>query len=336
MHPTVPPLPNPTPPQPRPVWQHPGLIITLLVLFPPAGILLVWLSDWERQKKITATIISALWFVIILVIGPSTDEEADDDARADPTPGTTSEATEAGRDDEVAVPDLLGRNLTVAFETAHDAGFEATSHDATEDDAGQWDNDNWTVCFQSPLAGTDAAPDTTIDLAVVRNGTPCPESDGLAVDYPQMLDVVGMSYIEASTIVTDMGVPDVSAHAAYLDVELPEEHDDWTVCFQDPAAGDQITAPADESVDLSLVETGTECPADESSTLHPDPLPDPDPDPDPGSLGGSGGSEDDDDGSVYYSNCDEAEAAGAAPLHRGDPGYRPELDRDGDGTACDS
>lgn len=38
---------------------------------------------------------------------------------------------------------------------------------------------------------------------------------------------------------------------------------------------------------------------------------------------------------VYYKNCAAAKAAHAAPLHRGDPGYRPELDRDGDGVACE-
>jgi hypothetical protein len=38
---------------------------------------------------------------------------------------------------------------------------------------------------------------------------------------------------------------------------------------------------------------------------------------------------------VYYSNCDAARAAGVAPLKRGQPGYRPELDRDGDGIACE-
>jgi hypothetical protein len=38
---------------------------------------------------------------------------------------------------------------------------------------------------------------------------------------------------------------------------------------------------------------------------------------------------------VYYKSCAEARAAGAAPLHRGDPGYRAGLDGDGDGTACE-
>jgi endonuclease YncB( thermonuclease family) len=37
-----------------------------------------------------------------------------------------------------------------------------------------------------------------------------------------------------------------------------------------------------------------------------------------------------------YRSCEEARAAGAAPLHRGEPGYRPALDRDGDGLACES
>ncbi|MCM1973546.1 excalibur calcium-binding domain-containing protein [Streptomyces sp. G1] len=39
--------------------------------------------------------------------------------------------------------------------------------------------------------------------------------------------------------------------------------------------------------------------------------------------------------SPYYENCDEAEAAGAAPLRPSDPGYGPHLDRDGDGVACE-
>jgi hypothetical protein len=39
---------------------------------------------------------------------------------------------------------------------------------------------------------------------------------------------------------------------------------------------------------------------------------------------------------VYYANCTEAKQAGAAPLHRGEPGYRKALDRDGDGVACEN
>jgi endonuclease YncB( thermonuclease family) len=37
----------------------------------------------------------------------------------------------------------------------------------------------------------------------------------------------------------------------------------------------------------------------------------------------------------YYRNCAAARAAGAAPLHPGQPGYRPEMDADSDGVACE-
>ena len=38
---------------------------------------------------------------------------------------------------------------------------------------------------------------------------------------------------------------------------------------------------------------------------------------------------------VYYANCADAVAAGAAPLYAGSPGYRSGLDADGDGVACE-
>ena len=38
---------------------------------------------------------------------------------------------------------------------------------------------------------------------------------------------------------------------------------------------------------------------------------------------------------VYFKNCSEVRAAGAAPIYRGQPGYSSKLDRDGDGVACE-
>lgn len=38
---------------------------------------------------------------------------------------------------------------------------------------------------------------------------------------------------------------------------------------------------------------------------------------------------------VFYATCAEARAAGAAPLRARQPGYRIELDHDGDGLACE-
>jgi hypothetical protein len=39
--------------------------------------------------------------------------------------------------------------------------------------------------------------------------------------------------------------------------------------------------------------------------------------------------------SLYFSNCTEARQSGHAPLYRGQAGYRSQLDRDGDGVACE-
>jgi endonuclease YncB( thermonuclease family) len=39
--------------------------------------------------------------------------------------------------------------------------------------------------------------------------------------------------------------------------------------------------------------------------------------------------------SLYFRDCREAWAAGAAPIYRGQPGYRSEMDGDGDGIACE-
>ena len=36
-----------------------------------------------------------------------------------------------------------------------------------------------------------------------------------------------------------------------------------------------------------------------------------------------------------FRNCTAARAAGAAPVRRGDPGYGPHLNRDGDGIGCE-
>ena len=37
----------------------------------------------------------------------------------------------------------------------------------------------------------------------------------------------------------------------------------------------------------------------------------------------------------YWQRCDDARAAGTAPIYRGEPGYRDGLDADYDGIACE-
>ncbi|MGW6952704.1 hypothetical protein [Streptomyces xanthophaeus] len=53
------------------------MIITALVLLPPLGIVLAWMTGWTQGKKIVATALSGLWFLIALVSGGD-DKVADD------------------------------------------------------------------------------------------------------------------------------------------------------------------------------------------------------------------------------------------------------------------
>lgn len=53
------------------------------------------------------------------------------------------------------------------------------------------------------------------------------------------------------------------------------------------------------------------------------------------SVGNSGDDNSSTAGGVFFRNCEAARAAGAAPLYFGEPGYRPALDRDRDGVACE-
>ena len=113
------------------------------------------------------------------------------------------------------------------------------------------------------------------------------------------------------------------------------------------------TAPAESQQDAGGGSAGSEeAPAEESSE---EPAAEPTDDSRGGSgwFGGSDSGEDSKSGAnsesesqkksestpepqkEFYANCDEAKAAGAAPMYKGDPGYRPELDRDKDGIACD-
>ncbi|MGW7348884.1 excalibur calcium-binding domain-containing protein [Streptomyces sp. NPDC054854] len=221
-------------------WQRPAVIITALVLLPPLGIALAWMTRWTQGKKIVATVLSGLWFLIVLFSG-------DDKAAGDAKPGATS---------------------------ATDAPANA------------------------------ASPNTAATLP----------------------PVVSMRFDQAEKALKGAGVAKVTALSVYTDVPLASYHSTWGVCFQDPAAG---AAAADST--LHLVAPGSTCPAAIGTRLHVEvtqtPAP---PKEDAEGTSGTGGG-----GSAYYKNCDAAKAAGAAPIRKGQPGYRSALDKDGDGIACD-
>ncbi|MFE2477504.1 excalibur calcium-binding domain-containing protein [Streptomyces sp. NPDC059389] len=162
-------------------------------------------------------------------------------------------------------------------------------------------------------------------------GVASPPAAGAAA----MPSLVGQKFTDAEVTVKTLVTKAVEARSAYGNVQLAADHAAWAVCFQTPAAG----APVEKAstVELSLVAPGQACPDKAGGVLAPSKTPAPpkpksSPPTDGGSTGGDGGVG---GSSAYYKSCADAKAAGAAPMRRGQPGYREALDRDKDGIACD-
>ena len=167
-------------------------------------------------------------------------------------------------------------------------------------------------------------------------------------------DVVGMKGDAAAEALKTAGL---TQSPNYTDVDGKEsvwKPSNWSVTAQDPAAGAQV--PADQTITLTVNHDSAKAAASarasaaaeasasaaaaeqarqeaaraaeqtQQQTQQPVQT---EPDQTQEQSGGGGSS------GVYYANCKEARAAGAAPLYLGESGYRAELDRDHDGIACD-
>lgn len=283
--------PYPYPPAPvRRWWQHPALIITALVIFPPGGIALAWLSQWSQTKKIIATVLASLWFITPFLGDPPKEPKDDAKPKSAATATATAEATAtpSASPSPSGPPTYVGQNLKKAKAAAYSAGFNAISHDASDGDAGQRDDDNWKVCFQTSAAKKVGSM-PTLDFGVVRNEWPCPAKDGEPIPYPKMPKVVGQTFAKASVTLKPLALQAIEADSAYTDVSLPATVEDWTVCFQDPEAGEEIEYPKTTTAYLKVTAPGTACPKTEFTELHPDPTPPSTSDDDSAGSGGSVG-----------------------------------------------
>ncbi|MBM7774220.1 hypothetical protein JOD54_004424 [Actinokineospora baliensis] len=126
-------------------------------------------------------------------------------------------------------------------------------------------------------------------------------------------DLVGKSAAEAKKSLQEIGFTTVDYQT--VDGRAVAGAENWTVVAVDAAAS--AIALTDRIV-LRVDKPQPAAPAP-PVTVAPEPLP---AEPEPAD--------------VYYKNCAAAKAAGAAPMRVGEPGYRPGLDRDKDGTACDN
>ncbi|MEJ3743217.1 excalibur calcium-binding domain-containing protein [Actinomycetes bacterium KLBMP 9797] len=106
---------------------------------------------------------------------------------------------------------------------------------------------------------------------------------------------------------------------------------------QPPATGDQPRRAEGSSTSATTGSTDSD-PDEGTETQTAEPPPGQAPATTPPASGDGGGGTASPPASDYgyYKNCGQARKAGVAPLHTDDPGYSAELDKDGDGVACET
>ncbi|MGW9372944.1 excalibur calcium-binding domain-containing protein [Streptomyces xanthophaeus] len=158
------------------------MIVAALVLLPPLGIALAWMARWTQGKKIVATVLSGLWFLIALLSGGG-EKAADDNkpgtaAAATASPGSSAAAPGKAEVPSAApaLPTVVSMQFNEAEKALKAAGVaKVTALSAYTDVPLASYHSNWGVCFQNPEAG--AAPaDATLHL--VGLGKTCPAAPG--------------------------------------------------------------------------------------------------------------------------------------------------------------
>lgn len=119
--------------------------------------------------------------------------------------------------------------------------------------------------------------------------------------------------------------PNKAYRCAYIarQVAVKSEYGLWVTSAEHDAMSRVLLTCPDEPLPDASSNGWTAPPSTTAPTPRPSTAPAPRDEPSRGSS------------DVYYENCTAAREAGAAPLHRGEPGYRSQMDGDGDGIACE-
>ncbi|GAA3010944.1 excalibur calcium-binding domain-containing protein [Actinokineospora diospyrosa] len=152
-------------------------------------------------------------------------------------------------------------------------------------------------------------------------------------------DLVGKNAAQAKTTLQELGFTAVDYQS--VDGRTVMVAENWTVVAVESAAAavartDRIILRVDKPQPVTTQPTTTTATTATTTTEAPPvtaaPAPPPVADPPPAEPEATEQAP----ANVYYKNCDAARAAGAAPIHVGEPGYRIALDRNKDGVACEN
>ena len=261
-----------------------------------------------------------------------------DDATAQGASPTESATTQA----LVAVPDVVGMKGDAAAEALKKAGLtQAPSYTDVDGKESVWAPGNWSVTAQDPAASSQVPAGQAITLTVNHDSAKAAASARASASAAAEASASAAAAAEASAsaAAAEEQARQEAARAAEEQTQQQEAQQ------QDQTGSDQTQEQSGGSSGAYYANCADAWAAGAAPLYR-------------GESGYRAGLDRDDDGiacewkpeqpeqsssqeqsggssGTFYKNCAEARAAGAAPLYRGEPGYREKLDRDNDGIACE-
>ncbi len=210
----------------------------------------------------------------------------------------TATATAVSQTTEtVVVPAVVNLTLDKAKDQLEKLGFTVEAVDTVKGKSIMVKS-NWQVISQDPANGAQAEKGSTVHLGVKN------------------LDDVASEKAAAEKAAADKAAAEQAAAAKLAADKAAADKAVADKAAADKAAADQAAAAkaaADQAArDAAARAAAEQAAAAQKAAQAPAPAP-----------------------AAYYANCTDAKNAGAAPLYRGQAGYRSALDRDGDGVACE-
>jgi hypothetical protein len=182
-----------------------------------------------------------------------------------------------------------------------------------------------TGCAGGEYSNTATSPAPTFDQEITQTTTSTPQAPAAPTQVTVPADLIGKNAQPVNVQLHMLGFTHINYTSPDGNSLNPQIYNDWTVTQVSPAPGTVVATTDTVTVTAAKKrERVAPAPAARAPVAPAPAAPAP-----PSQLDNSPPA------SAYYANCAAARAAGAAPLYRGQPGYRSALDRDGDGIACE-
>lgn len=167
------------------------------------------------------------------------------------------------------MPDVVGDRLDVAKSDLSAAGVSEGDVEVVGGGMfGVVDESNWTVCEQSPSAGSAASDVRVVVDRECAGGGAETSSDAPDLTLPDLGDAGGDQATLPDAVAMDLqAAQDTMQAAGFFSLTSHDESGDdrfqvndrsWTVCSQDPPGGSEVST--DVEIDFGVVKDDESCP----------------------------------------------------------------------------